>query len=747
MGVPRSVVDCLFTTLQNAFHHVRTGFGDSRGSYGGPVWLLPIHGIGQGNGAGPAIWAVVSTPLLNILRELGFGFEYATPISCIPIRFSGFAFVDNTDLIQMLHAQSSSDEVKSKLQEAVDRWEGVLSATGGAIVPEKTYWYLIDFCSHSGVRRYCSNSDRAGSLSVNDISGEHKVIRRVEVDTAEETLGIFLAPSGSMDGEIEKLKRKVADWIQQLSSSKLTRPEMWTAAQTTIWRTLAYPLPAINLSRQQWEKILSPLLKFVLPNIGICRSFPQFLVFAPVENFGLGFLHLFTLQEITRIKDLIFHTVNHTTTGKLGLSSLEILHIELGSFAPLDNLPFTTWSSLITPSLIKSTWEFLDCYGFSLRTSITCEWPREGDCYLMPAFLTMVTDSYQLQLLNLCRLFLRALFLSDIVDGSGKFILEEAWRGSRPIRPDRLESWPNQQRPPAQAWDLWRQTIKKVFLCRGFWLRTPFGPWRQLDQAWPWYFCTHSRSLYHLSHKQWQRFDIVQDRPVRPTFCPQGIASEAPCSPHHATVYHSSSSLICSGFGQIQPNPTSPETFDDYLSNLDKDRQWCVEFLRLTKGTWEDVISSLQAGTLYVISVGSFVASYLTGAFIMEDHSNTCQVQNCVIAPGRATDMSAYRGELSGIYASVFLIYSLCKFFQITDGSVELGCDGQSALTQAFMQYTPHSVDCPSYDLIMAIHHLRHETGISWTHQYVAGHQDDHKEWSQLSCVAQLNVQADILAK
>jgi len=27
----------------------------------------PIHGIGQGNGAGPAIWAFISTPLLNIL--------------------------------------------------------------------------------------------------------------------------------------------------------------------------------------------------------------------------------------------------------------------------------------------------------------------------------------------------------------------------------------------------------------------------------------------------------------------------------------------------------------------------------------------------------------------------------------------------------------------------------------------------------------------------------------------------------
>jgi len=69
LGVPKNIINCLFTTLQEAIHRVRTGFGDSKDYYGGNVWLVPIHGIGQGNGVGPAIWAVVSTPLLNVLRE------------------------------------------------------------------------------------------------------------------------------------------------------------------------------------------------------------------------------------------------------------------------------------------------------------------------------------------------------------------------------------------------------------------------------------------------------------------------------------------------------------------------------------------------------------------------------------------------------------------------------------------------------------------------------------------------------
>jgi hypothetical protein len=62
MGIPQSSVDCMFSMLQEAVHRVPTGYGDSSSSYGGSMWIVPIHGIGQGNGAGPAIWAVVSMP-------------------------------------------------------------------------------------------------------------------------------------------------------------------------------------------------------------------------------------------------------------------------------------------------------------------------------------------------------------------------------------------------------------------------------------------------------------------------------------------------------------------------------------------------------------------------------------------------------------------------------------------------------------------------------------------------------------
>jgi len=90
-GVPKSAIKCLFTQLQTATHQVRMSYGDSSTSYGDKTWIPVLHGIGQGNGAGPAIWAVLSTPLLHISRSKGLHCQFIAPFSAKSTCFSGFA--------------------------------------------------------------------------------------------------------------------------------------------------------------------------------------------------------------------------------------------------------------------------------------------------------------------------------------------------------------------------------------------------------------------------------------------------------------------------------------------------------------------------------------------------------------------------------------------------------------------------------------------------------------------------------
>jgi hypothetical protein len=178
VGVPKNIINCLFTTLQEAIHRVRTGFGDSKDHYGGRVWLVPIHGFGQGNGAGPAIWAVVSTLLLNVLREKGFTCEVICPLSSTYFCFVGYAFVDDTDVIQSSLNKSPKTAI-TLLQQAIDTLEFSLKATCGALVPEKTVWWLVSFKWSGTNWSYEGIQDSPGELWVNDIVDNRNVVKRL----------------------------------------------------------------------------------------------------------------------------------------------------------------------------------------------------------------------------------------------------------------------------------------------------------------------------------------------------------------------------------------------------------------------------------------------------------------------------------------------------------------------------------------------------------------------------------------
>jgi hypothetical protein len=75
------------------------------------------------------------------MQQEGFGTFFKTSISSQDIRFVGYAFVDDTDLIQTSKdGTESGDEMQEQMQAGVDLWEGIIEATGGALAVEKSCW-------------------------------------------------------------------------------------------------------------------------------------------------------------------------------------------------------------------------------------------------------------------------------------------------------------------------------------------------------------------------------------------------------------------------------------------------------------------------------------------------------------------------------------------------------------------------------------------------------------------------------
>jgi hypothetical protein len=160
-GLQESEVVCMFSTLQNLEHQIRTAYGDSPDSYGGAVWTVPMQGIYQGNCTGPIIWAVISSPLLQIMKEEGLGTFFRMSITDDKIQLVGYAFIDDTDLVQTgKTGQETAQEVLVQMQAGIDLWGGLIKAAGGAFSFKKSRWWLLDFkWNQDGMWSYATNED------------------------------------------------------------------------------------------------------------------------------------------------------------------------------------------------------------------------------------------------------------------------------------------------------------------------------------------------------------------------------------------------------------------------------------------------------------------------------------------------------------------------------------------------------------------------------------------------------------
>ena len=223
-GVPTPFVEASLRPIQQLRHYIRTTYGDSVISFSASDGDLPAHGIGQGNGAGPAIWAVVSTPIFNSMRQRGYGIFVRSPTS--DFFFVGYAFVDDTDLVANDPAPSASPQsVIARLQSSINFWEESLRASGGALVPSKCHWYLVDYSWSGRDWLLLSTAQAPGAISIRSPSGRRVTIERVEPHHARKTLGIFTAPDGAMTAELDYLKAKVKTWVDK--SAFATSPITW----------------------------------------------------------------------------------------------------------------------------------------------------------------------------------------------------------------------------------------------------------------------------------------------------------------------------------------------------------------------------------------------------------------------------------------------------------------------------------------------------------------------------------------
>jgi hypothetical protein len=734
VGVPLEPIMSMFTTLQQMQQFVRTAYGDSPVSLSvADVNPVAIQGVGQGNGAAPQIWALVSTVLLNMLREAGFGARFVSPLSHESVFYAAFSFVDDTDiLVTDAERLRSSGAVAHEMQQALRQWEGALRASGGALEPRKSHWYLIDFEAKHGVWRYRSLAQTQTEVEIRDPHGVLTALEQVDPSEARRTLGVFLAPDGSAEGQFKVLMEKATAWADSIRSNHISRRYAWQAFSTVVVPQLAYPLPVTTMSRKQCETIDWVLRRAVLPHAGVVRTFPVELAYGSVGMQGLGMLRMYDRQGLAALSALVTSLLSPTDLLRQQLLVLlQMQQVEAGVPYQLLEAERRVYLPLVTTTWLTSLWQYLDETGIKVTGGRALQIRRVGDCFLMPA-LAREFRGKELARLNNCRLWLQVLRLSDLVTTDGTQFTSAAWEGARSLVDP---WWPARPAPTASDWKRWREALRQCFGGVGRSagaqerkLRCPLGAWFT-DELFPWEYHPASHTLFERS-EQVRRYCVSNDRRTR-----QRVGT---------FVLQEEGGVLLPGTIPASVSPVAPGVWRlDGVSARTKgpsmmgEPEWFTRMeVSLPDDDGAEFAEAMRTGQAVAVADGSFKDERGTAAVILEGGNS--RITLLAMVPGLRSQQSALRSELLGLLALVRWVEDFAQEWDIDSGAVAAACDNRVAVAAAANFRLPVVLRSAHFDVVSALRDAIRRSPVKWSFQHVKGHTvgPQRTRWERLNGVA-----------
>jgi len=367
-----------------------------------------------------------------LMRQAGFYAQVITAISLQQRQMVGFAFVDDMDLC-VAGPHVTENNVVQQMQALVTQWEGTLRATGGALVPEKCFWYLLDYRYIGDKWQLATKAQHHGEITVHNSDGRLLTIPRLETSEACRTLGMKLAPDGNWDEEVNYLISVMTTWQTRMMVLRLNQHDATFSLRNVILRKILYPLATTTFSKDQCNRIMWPLLQTGLAKGGIVRTLPRALVHGPLQYGGLDLPDLHTEQTVMHLKMLLrFGNDGNHPTGFLLQATAEALRLELGYNGELFSAP-AELSANLTDSWITHLWRTMHESHLMVLSDFTSPPPgRVNDVELMRLFIDSGQRQPHLKLLNECQMFLQAFYLSDIVDATGSRIQGSCWEVQHP---------------------------------------------------------------------------------------------------------------------------------------------------------------------------------------------------------------------------------------------------------------------------------------------------------------------------
>ena len=203
-------------------------------------------------------------------------------------------------------------------------------------------------------------------MFLNTPEGPQK-IERISSSKDSIILGVYISLDGSSNKQKMQLREITTAWAKIVRSVHNRKDDACYYYQSTVLKSLEYPLVATIMLQSQYHSVESLDLCSALQSSGLPRNLQRYIGDDPISLLGLSNGTLYGTQGKNHIQDLMDHGYSNNTTGH-NLRDLIKAHTleELCSrniFS--NNLPYL--SVCISPSCISHTWTFMRDNNISLE--------------------------------------------------------------------------------------------------------------------------------------------------------------------------------------------------------------------------------------------------------------------------------------------------------------------------------------------------------------------------------------------
>ena len=159
------------------------------------------------------------------------------------------------------------------------------------------------------------------------------------------------------------------------------------------------------------------------------------------------------------------------------------------------------------------------------------------------------------------------------------------------------------------------------------------------------------------------------------------LVTSLPRDAQRATVEMARSQVVLTGWAPTRShdNLADPSLQEYIQKHVHKDARWAVERFAITDDG-ATIADAIRQGKGIGVSDGSFKDKFGTACWILQGETADGEIKCPCLVPGNGSVQSAYRSELAGLYGMITMINTICAFYHIKTGSIELGCGGIQAL-------------------------------------------------------------------